>query len=194
MQYYGQNREDEVAMKYLPEGPAHFIDIGAGYPTEISNTYAFYLKGWRGLAVEPHDHYWSSWQVNRPEDVLVKEAISDHNGTLMMANTVAEGSFLYDIYVSQDKIVPRSVPCRTFADIMVQYPQFMDAKLLSLDVERHEALVMSTMDFKVFKPTLIIIEKQIRGQDSKPLWEHLLLPYYQDLNIDNTGNSFYLRR
>jgi len=48
-----------------------YLDIGCADPLEISNTYLFYLAGWRGVAVDGRVELSSSWANKRPGDVFV---------------------------------------------------------------------------------------------------------------------------
>jgi hypothetical protein len=51
---YAQNYEDVMlwrALKHVQHG--FYIDVGANDPTDDSVTKAFYVRGWRGINVEP---------------------------------------------------------------------------------------------------------------------------------------------
>ena len=50
---YSQEGEDLILERFF-EGKeiGFFVDIGAHHPMRFSNTYIFYLKGWRGINVD----------------------------------------------------------------------------------------------------------------------------------------------
>lgn len=54
-----------------------YLDIGANHPTRNNNTYIFYLKNWRGVAVDPLKKYMSSWHKIRPNDKFLNIALSN---------------------------------------------------------------------------------------------------------------------
>src|SRR3989442_545474 len=66
---YAQNFEDVMlwrALRHVAHG--FYIDVGAGHPDESSVTRAFYDRGWRGLNIEPSEHYFQRLAAARPLD------------------------------------------------------------------------------------------------------------------------------
>jgi FkbM family methyltransferase len=54
---YSQNGEDiyvEKLLEGIKQGSCIYIDVGANQPSQISNTYLFYRKGFRGILIEPN--------------------------------------------------------------------------------------------------------------------------------------------
>lgn len=52
---YAQNFEDVMLNRcFGKQKTGFYIDIGAAWPQVDSVTHAFYLKGWRGINVEPN--------------------------------------------------------------------------------------------------------------------------------------------
>jgi hypothetical protein len=69
---YSQEGEDRVLAHVLDIGrrdPGFYVDVGAHHPQRFSNTYAFYLAGWRGLNIEPRPGSLSLFQRLRPRDI-----------------------------------------------------------------------------------------------------------------------------
>ena len=50
---YSQEGEDMILGKIF-SGQKHgfYVDVGAHHPLRFSNTYLFYLKGWRGINID----------------------------------------------------------------------------------------------------------------------------------------------
>ena len=189
---YSQHKEDELIFNYIEKkNDGLYVDIGAGDYKELSNTYMLYELGWRGLAVEPLPKYHTGWKEFRPRDTFITDAISDKNGTVQMAHTVMEGTWLFEAWQSEQLV--RTVKCRTFANLMEEYPEFLSADFFTMDIEMSEGKVLATVDFNKFKPTMMIIENSIRRIDSRPMWEHLILPYYDEV-VKELGNSVYVRK
>jgi len=73
---YAQNFEDVMLWRALRQ-VAHgfYIDVGAGHPDESSVTRAFYDRGWRGLNIEPSEHYFQRLAAARPLDTNLQLAL-----------------------------------------------------------------------------------------------------------------------
>src|SRR6266508_2253689 len=52
---YAQRYEDLYLLRCFGSRPEGFyIDIGSGHPVYDNMSFAFYLRGWRGITVEPN--------------------------------------------------------------------------------------------------------------------------------------------
>ncbi len=52
---YSQRFEDQYLLVCFADRPDGFyLDIGAGHPVFDNVSFAFYLRGWQGIAVEPN--------------------------------------------------------------------------------------------------------------------------------------------
>jgi len=49
---YSQHGEDELILKHVP-ATGRFLDIGAFWPKDLSNTRLLYERGWSGVMIEP---------------------------------------------------------------------------------------------------------------------------------------------
>lgn len=59
-----------------------YVDAGANDPDKDSVTEYFYLKGWRGINIEPIEKWHQALKANRPEDINLNYGISDKEGSL----------------------------------------------------------------------------------------------------------------
>lgn len=75
---FSQEGEDLV-LKRVFEGQEQgfFVDVGAHHPQRFSNTYLFYLKGWRGINIDAMPDSMEPFEDLRPEDINIESAISD---------------------------------------------------------------------------------------------------------------------
>src|SRR3989344_6416322 len=67
---YSQNNEDlkiDELLNYPSKG--FYVDVGAYDPDRFSNTKRFYLKGWRGINIEPDVYSFNKFLEKRPEDI-----------------------------------------------------------------------------------------------------------------------------
>src|SRR5437762_2893623 len=69
---YAQNLEDyhlDLMFAGLREGT--YVDVGGGHPVADNVSFWFYLKGWRGLIVEPQEGLAEIYRYVRPRDHTV---------------------------------------------------------------------------------------------------------------------------
>jgi hypothetical protein len=83
---YSFLNEDALLDRVFAGIVGRYVDVGASMPVEGSNTYALYLRGWSGIVVDPlfsiDPDVASMWRTDRPRDLIVKAAASDHDGQI----------------------------------------------------------------------------------------------------------------
>ena len=57
-----------------------YIDIGAGHPVYDNVSFAFYLRGWRGITVEPNPWLAQLSEAVRPRDIRVQSLVGETAG------------------------------------------------------------------------------------------------------------------
>ena len=69
---YAQNLEDYHLDLVFGDQPAGaYVDVGGGHPVADNVSFWFYLKGWRGLVVEPQQALAGIYAHVRPRDHTV---------------------------------------------------------------------------------------------------------------------------
>ena len=134
-----------------------YLDIGAHHPTQFSNTYLFYKRGFQGVLVEPDPELMSSIRRVRPRDVCIEagvgvESVADAQLFVMTTRTLntfsEEEAMRYEAMGTQriEKIVPVHMVTldEIFAD---RFPKKVPT-LVSIDVEGLDFEVLSTLDLK----------------------------------------------
>jgi len=77
---YAQNREDVILDAFFADKKSgSYIDIGAGHPTDRSVTKLLYMKGWRGVNIEPDETLIQLLIADRPSDLNIKACINKVN-------------------------------------------------------------------------------------------------------------------
>ena len=183
---HAQNREDVVlhrALGHLDTG--RYIDVGANDPTEDSVTRAFYDRGWRGITVEPVAADAARQRTERPGDLVVEAAATDHDGGTVEFFSVSDSrlSTLVD-GVGQDHLrhgwgVERiQVASRRLDSVLTEHGwDTGDIHFLSVDTEGAEGAVLTGLDLTRFRPWVLVVEAT-RPQSSEPShqdWEHLVV-------------------
>jgi FkbM family methyltransferase len=164
--YYGQFGEDAVLMGLIPRQYRNgfFVDVGAYHPRKLSNTYAFYRRGWRGVNVELDPVKVKCFQLARPGDHNVCAAVSDREETLTaysfsrfgLGSTIDPGvAALSRVAVHE----ARTVTTRTLDSILDASPfAGRPIDLLSIDVEGKDFAVLRSLSLDRYRPKIIVIE------------------------------------
>ena len=78
---YAQRYEDMHLLRAFGEQASGFyIDIGAGHPVYDNVSFAFYLRGWRGITVEPNPWLAQLSEAVRPLDVRIQSLVGEKPG------------------------------------------------------------------------------------------------------------------
>src|ERR1700752_1744741 len=73
---YAQRFEDLYLMRCFGDrSDGFYIDIGSGHPVYDNMSFAFYLKGWHGITVEPNPRLARLSRAVRPRDRHVEAVV-----------------------------------------------------------------------------------------------------------------------
>lgn len=143
-----------------------YIDVGANRPDVSSNTYLFYLKGSKGVCVEPDPSLFDRLQKARPDDQCLNVAVG-YDGTREMdlfcfdepsVNTLSEKDAQERMQGGQFKFVGLvKVPVMRLEEIIEScregIPQFV-----SLDAEGVDFKILSNFDFAAYPVPVWVVE------------------------------------
>jgi FkbM family methyltransferase len=177
-----------------------YIDVGANDPELHSVTKAFYDAGWHGINVEPMPSYRQPFVEQRPRDINLTCAAGAAQGEITLFDVPSmNGWASTDAAVAKEHradgydVTEVTVPLRTLADICEEYASG-DIHFLTIDVEGFEGEVLKGMDFKRWRPWVLVIEATLPGQrtTNHGTWEHLVLPHgYRYAYFDGL-NRYYV--
>jgi len=165
---FSQEGED-ILLQRLFENKAtgFFIDVGAHHPTRFSNTYLFYLRGWRGINIDAMPGSMQAFDRLRPNDINIECAISDREEelTYFVFNKTALNTFSEEEALRKDglrnyRIVERRImKARTLARLLGEHMQDGQAiDFLSVDAEGMDLRVLKSLDWSKHKPHMILAE------------------------------------
>ena len=73
---YAQHLEDfHLSRVFDEQREGFYIDVGAGHPVADNASCWFYLRGWRGVVVEPQSELLSLYEFVRPRDIREGRAL-----------------------------------------------------------------------------------------------------------------------
>jgi FkbM family methyltransferase len=150
-----------------------YMDIGAHHPVINNNTYLFYERGSRGVLVEPNPALYDVLAAVRPEDTLLRAGIGPSKQSqadyYVIAGAEADDGQLNTF--SHDEamqLVTRSngryrietvikIPLLNINDVMREKWNAAP-NVLSIDTEGFDLPILRSLDFKRFRPDVIVAE------------------------------------
>ncbi|NVN32118.1 FkbM family methyltransferase, partial [Endobacter medicaginis] len=161
---YSLNCEDVLIHRAFRDvARGFYVDVGAWHPRDDSDTRALYERGWSGLCIEPLSEFAPLYAAERPRDVFLPVALSDHEGEIVLHEIPSTGLSSVDASVvdahraSGLTPVERRVPARTLASVLAEHG--VDAiDLLKVDAEGAEEAILDGNDWTRFRPRLVVVE------------------------------------
>ncbi|KVV15871.1 methyltransferase, FkbM family [Flavobacterium sp. TAB 87] len=165
---FSQEGEDLI-LERLFEGKnwGIYVDVGAHHPYRYSNTFKFYLKGWRGVNIDAMPGSMDLFNKWRPRDFNIEAAISEEKEILCfyIFNDLALNTFdetvvkLYDNDKYFRVIEKKEIETKKLSDVLensLRNSEQID--FMSIDVEGLDLDVLHSNDWQRFKPLVILIE------------------------------------
>jgi FkbM family methyltransferase len=199
---YAQHFEDVYLMRCFRERKDGFyIDVGAGHPVIDNVSFAFYLKGWHGITVEPNPSLAKLSRSVRPRDIgaetLVGSApgeakfflVDDFHGLSTMIGENAKAAA--ENYGKKSNEL--TLPVTTLAGLCKKHqPKAID--FLKIDVEGAEKDVLEGADWKTYRPRVVVIEATMPASPEPNWggWEPFLLSQKYRFVFFDGLNRYYI--
>lgn len=198
---FSQHGEDVMLNRVFSEkGFGRYIDIGANHPISKSVTHSFSLRGWEGINIDMDREMIDLYAKLRPNDIALQLAISDsesHKQAFLIAGTT-RSSLDQDVGLAYAGTAfcaqVQEIECVTLMSVLKKYPQYFECDFLNVDVEGHEACVLRGIDFKKFRPRVIVIEAihPITRKTTFHEWDYLLFEAGYTLAIYDGLNAYFV--
>lgn len=202
--YYSQFYEDYVLSHVFSDVvDGTYVDVGANDPDAMTVTKHFYLRGWRGVNIEPNPDHRAKFQKSRPEDENVEVGISDGPATLQFYrfDPPAHGLSTFDREIAErhgragfkyDELV---IPVMTLNEVLGKSQRVGGGfDFLNIDVEGFEKKVLDGLDFTRYPPTVVMIEatEPLTEHQTHQTWESVLYAAGYLFALDDGLNRYYL--
>jgi len=167
---FAQSGEDIVIDNLLGhKGSGFYVDVGCNHPIAMSNTYRFYLRGWRGIAIDANVEFKKLFARMRPRDIFVGACVSDSRSDVdfkIYKSRALSGITNTKFYDNPDHYGLERVErleTKALSDILQIHSAPEKFELLSIDVEGHDFEVLRSIDLNRYQPEVILVE--VNGKD-----------------------------
>jgi FkbM family methyltransferase len=172
---YSQEGEDLILSRYFGRrSNGFYVDIGAHHPFRFSNTYLFYLQGWRGINVDAMPGSMAAFHKFRARDTNLEGGVGLVPGLLPFyvfddpALNTFDHKMATDRSLGEHRIVrTEQVKIATLDQILDKHlPSGRSIDFLSIDVEGSDLEVLQSKSWDRLRPELVVIETYGKGIDS----------------------------
>jgi FkbM family methyltransferase len=141
-----------------------YVDIGANHPIRFSNTWWAYIKGWRGINIEPNVNNFKLLESIRNEDININCGIANEEGYLdyYEFQESALNTFVYEEIEEKIKnqiINIHKVPVRQLSDILKEN-NVHQIDYIDIDVEGMEMEVLQSINWDDVSIEVLLIEQR----------------------------------
>jgi FkbM family methyltransferase len=181
-----------------------FIDVGAHHPVNISNTALLYLRGARGVNIEPNPNLVPAFARLRPEDVTLNIGVGPTEGVLdFYMIDESSGRNTFDRATAEQFVAAwpefsirevRQIPVRTLDGIVREQFGGRYPELVTIDAEGLDYAILEAAHFTPEGP-IVICTEAVSGADqdaSGPLTALLRQRGYRPF-VRTVGNVLFVR-
>ncbi|RAJ85778.1 FkbM family methyltransferase [Chitinophaga dinghuensis] len=200
---FAQEGEDMILRRFVgKKTDGFFVDIGAHHPIRFSNTYRFYLDGWRGINVDAMPGSMLPFQKKRPRDINLEVPVSDKKEVLKFyifnepaLNTFSEKEARAKDGKNNYKITDvKELQTVTLEDILHEHlPAGQQIDFMSVDVEGLDLQVLQSNNWEKYRPEYLLVEdlmSDVSDSLEGPLYKFLQSKDYK-LVARSYNTAFY---
>ena len=171
---FSQEGEDVFLIDFFKDKKVGFyVDVGAFHPFRISNTYALYKKGFRGINIDISATSIDFFNFARPDDVNLNVGATDKfekkiffsKKNLSFHNTLSKSLAESDIQKEPFK-KKFTIECKPLTKI-IDNTKFSERKIdfLNIDAEGYDYQVLLGLDIKKYCPKAILFKPKEKIKD-----------------------------
>lgn len=142
-----------------------YIDVGAYDPNRLSNTKRFYLRGWKGINIEPDYNNYKKFTSSRKRDINLNIGIGEQKknsiffkffpSTLSTFSPYSANQYIKEGFQLVETI---NIEVVTLKSIFTTYCINKIVDFITIDTEGSELEILQSNDWKKFRPRVICIE------------------------------------
>jgi FkbM family methyltransferase len=198
---YAQRLEDyHLACAFGDQSTGFYVDVGGGHPVADNVSYWFYLRGWRGLVIEPQPRLFDRYRFLRPRDIAVQSLVGRSIGevdfhvfdTFHGLSTTVEHHARRAAEIGAAYKTTRQ-PVTTLSSLLEAH-SVERIDFLKVDVEGAEGEVFAGLDWSRWRPRIIVAEAVVPNDVHQAAieWEDVLLGHDYRFALFDGLNRFYV--
>jgi FkbM family methyltransferase len=199
--YFSQTGEDIILSTLINKEGGTYVDVGCNDPIGKSNTFLLYLKGWKGITIDANEELIRKHRKIRKKDKAIFAAVSNtvKEVTFYKSDENAVSTISEDFY-NENKSrwaysKTQTLQTRTVTSILNEnLEEGATIDLLTVDVEGIDLEVLEGIDFKIYRPKLIVIEIHgflFENKEQNSIYRLLLANNYK-LHGFVTMNAYFI--
>jgi FkbM family methyltransferase len=165
--WYGQHGEDEILAAKFAKDDGVFVEVGAADGVVGSNTLAFEKVGWSGVLVEADPAAAELCRDARRSPVVECAVVAPGSPSLATFTRVPQIQQLSGLKPGTevlrrhgiDHVEKVLVPCRTLDEVLHETIPGQSPDFVTIDVEGHEWSVLQGFSLDVWRPTIVLVER-----------------------------------
>jgi len=197
---YSQEAEDLILARYFEHiDKGFYVDVGAHHPKRFSNTYKFYLRGWRGINIDAMPGSMDPFKKIKPEDINLEVPIAEKKETLkyFIFNEPALNTLNEDEAQKKSKIqgyyIKEIIELQTerLDQILKNYlpDEQTTIDFLNIDVEGLDLQVLKSNDWKKYRPQIVLVE-ELRNSLETVIEKSLVYSYMKSVGYSLVSRSY----
>lgn len=183
-----------------------YIDIGAFHPFSLSNTAKFYLKGSKGINIEPNPKFYKYFKFFRRKDINLNIGVGSLIGKLSYFFMNDDTMNTFDEVIAKDLVenhgfrIEKKINIQTkdLKSIIKEYANNIFPDFLSLDVEGLDFMILQQIDYENNYPKVICVETVEFSKDGNGNKNHEIVEYLFDKGYikyaDTYLNSIFINK
>ncbi len=200
---YAQNLEDyHLNLIFADQAYGTYVDVGGGHPVADNVSFYFYLKGWRGLIVEPQLALATAYAGIRPRDHVVSSLAGRDDGHIDFHIVDGLHGLSSAVKANAESAQQYGAGFRTEQRAVKRLSRLIDEAglgaidFLKIDVEGAEPDVLAGLDLKRHRPKIILVEavNPHAADGDWAQWEPLLTDAGYTFTFFDNLNRFYVAR
>lgn len=172
---FSQGGGDDIQLKKLIKQttPGVYVDIGCWHPVKASNTYYFYLRGWKGICIDPNPELKLLFNKLRPKDNFINCAIGPSSEGLnyyQLNNNYSTMNTLNFDFIKKHNLESEikdvlKIPVYNLKDVLEKNIVKNDRiDFFDIDVEGFDLEVLKSNDWNKYRPKVILVETDLSIQ------------------------------
>jgi len=182
---WSQFGEDRLVASLFPKDHVGtYVDVGAFHPIYLSNSYAFYRRGWRGIAIDANPDVSAFFTRWRPEDKFVHAAVGTQPGMVTLRRFEVGAFNCLDEHSSsvpeqfRNEMPPVSVERRPLSSIL-KGCAVDQIDWFNIDCEGADVDILESNDWSRWRPSVVCVEDHSEHWQSSEVTDCLQGKAYQ---------------